>query len=83
VVLFGQAALVGLPAEPDPGVLVVAVQPGGAADRAGLTPGDRVSDWRETFFRQARRASDPWWRRSKAPPIRRSSSSASGISFWR
>ena len=42
VVLFGQAALVGLPAEPDPGVLVVAVQPGGAADRAGLTPGDRV-----------------------------------------
>ena len=42
VVMFGQAALVGLPAEPDPGVLVVAVQPGGAADRAGLTPGDRV-----------------------------------------
>ena len=42
VVLFGQAALVGLPADPDPGVLVVAVQPGGAADRAGLTPGDRV-----------------------------------------
>ena len=42
VVLFGQAAVVGLPADPDPGVLVVAVQPGGAADRAGLTPGDRV-----------------------------------------
>ena len=42
VVLFGQAAVVGLPADPDPGVLVVAVQPGGAADRAGLIPGDRV-----------------------------------------
>ena len=42
VVLFGQAAVVGLPAPPDPGVLVVAVQTDGAAEQAGLKPGDRV-----------------------------------------
>ena len=42
VVLFGQAAIVGLPAPPDPGVLVVAVQPEGAAEQADLKPGDRV-----------------------------------------
>ncbi len=41
-VLFGQAALVGLPAEPDPGVLVIDVQKGAAADQAGLLPGDRI-----------------------------------------
>ena len=42
VVLFGQAAVVGLPATPDPGVLVVDVQAGGAAERAELRPGDRI-----------------------------------------
>ena len=42
VVLLGQAAVVGLPAPPDPGVLVVAVQADGAAEQAGLMPGDRV-----------------------------------------
>ena len=42
VILFGQAALVGLPADPDPGVLVVGIQPGGAAERAGLQPGDLI-----------------------------------------
>ena len=42
VVLFGQAAVVGLPADPDPGVLVVGIQPGGAADRAGLSAGDLI-----------------------------------------
>ena len=42
VVLFGQAAVVGLPADPDSGVLVVGIQPGGAADRAGLSAGDLI-----------------------------------------
>ena len=42
VVLLGQAAVVGLPAAPDPGVLVVGIQPGGAADRAGLSAGDLI-----------------------------------------
>ncbi len=42
VVLLGQAAIVGLPADPDPGVLVVNVQPDGAAARADLRPGDQI-----------------------------------------
>ena len=42
VVLVGQAAIVGLPADPDPGVLVVNVQPDGAAARADLRPGDQI-----------------------------------------
>lgn len=42
LVLVGQAAVVGLPAEPDPGVLVVDVQPGGAAELAGLRAGDQI-----------------------------------------
>ena len=42
VVLFGQAAIVGVAQDPDPGVLVMQVQPGGAADRSGLKPGDQI-----------------------------------------
>ena len=42
VVLFAQAAFVGVPAAPDPGVLVVQVQPGGAAARSGLRAGDQI-----------------------------------------
>ena len=42
VVLFGQGAVAGLPAAPDPGVVVVDVQTGGAAEDAGLLPGDRI-----------------------------------------
>ena len=42
VVLLGQAAFVGVPAEPEPGVLVVQVQPGGAAARSGLRAGDQI-----------------------------------------
>jgi membrane-associated protease RseP (regulator of RpoE activity) len=42
VLLVGQSTLVGLPAEAEPGVLVVAVQPGEAAARAGLQAGDRI-----------------------------------------
>ena len=42
VILLGQAAIVGLPADPDPGVLVVNVQPDGAAARAGFRHGDQI-----------------------------------------
>ena len=42
VILLGQAAIVGLPADPDPGVLVVNVQPDGAAARAGFRAGDQI-----------------------------------------
>ena len=42
VILVGQAAVVGLPADPDPGVLIVGIQAGGAADRAGLVSGDLI-----------------------------------------
>lgn len=42
VVLVGQVAIVGLPEDPDPGVLVMAVQPGEAAAEAGLAPGDQI-----------------------------------------
>ena len=42
LILIGQAAIVGLPADPDPGVLVVNVQPDGAAARAGFRPGDQI-----------------------------------------
>mgnify|MGYP001277634657 FL=1 len=42
LVLFGQTAWIGLPAEPDPGVLIIDVQRGGAADLAGLQPGDKI-----------------------------------------
>ena len=42
VVLFAQAAIVGVPAAPDPGVLVVQVQQGGAAARSGLRAGDQI-----------------------------------------
>ena len=42
VLLVGQSAWVGLPTDPEPGVLVMAVQPGEAASRAGLQAGDRI-----------------------------------------
>ncbi|MGC6483162.1 MAG: RIP metalloprotease RseP [Synechococcus sp.] len=42
MVLVGQSAFVGIPASPDPGVMVVAVQPGEAAARAGLKAGDQI-----------------------------------------
>ncbi|GCE64414.1 RIP metalloprotease RseP [cyanobiont of Ornithocercus magnificus] len=42
LVILGQAVLAGLPTNPDPGVLVVAVQPGSAADKAGLRTGDQL-----------------------------------------
>ncbi len=41
-VLFGQAAIVGIPTQPDPGVIVVAVERNEQADIAGLAPGDRI-----------------------------------------
>ena len=42
LVILGQAIFTGLPTSPDPGVLVVAIQPGSAADKAGLRAGDRL-----------------------------------------
>ena len=42
VVLFGQTAFGGLPASPDPGVMIVEVQQGAAAEHAGLLPGDKI-----------------------------------------
>ncbi len=42
LVLIGQATFVGLPGHPDPGVLVVAVQPSESADLSGLTAGDKI-----------------------------------------
>ena len=42
LLLVGQSAFAGLPADPDPGVLVVAVQPGEAAAKSGLKAGDRI-----------------------------------------
>ena len=43
LVLISQATIVGLPSQPDPGVLVMAVQPGEAAATAGLAAGDRIT----------------------------------------
>ena len=41
-VLVGQSAFVGIPASPEPGVMVVSVQQGEAASIAGLKAGDRI-----------------------------------------
>ncbi len=41
-VLIGQASFVGLPSDPDPGVVVISVQNNEAAANAGLTAGDRI-----------------------------------------
>ena len=42
LVLLGQTSIVGIPNHPDPGVMVMAVQKGEAASKAGLTSGDRI-----------------------------------------
>ncbi len=42
LVLIGQAAFIGIPNQPDPGVLIMAVQNGQAADISGLNPGDQI-----------------------------------------
>ncbi|HJN35936.1 MAG: RIP metalloprotease RseP [Prochlorococcus sp.] len=42
LVLVGQVAFAGLPEDPDPGVLIMAIQPGEAAAEAGLAPGDQI-----------------------------------------
>ncbi|MFL0759942.1 MAG: RIP metalloprotease RseP [Prochlorococcus sp.] len=42
LVLIGQAVIIGLPSQPGPGVLVMAVQPGEAAAAAGLAAGDHI-----------------------------------------
>ncbi len=42
LVLFGQATIYGLPSQPDPGVVVIAVERNEQAAKAGLVAGDRI-----------------------------------------
>ena len=42
MVLFCQGAFIGLPSEPEPGVLIMSIQQEGAAAKAGLAPGDKI-----------------------------------------
>tara|TARA_B100000700_G_C15053196_1_gene861412 strand:+ start:3076 stop:4158 length:1083 start_codon:yes stop_codon:yes gene_type:complete len=42
IVLFGQASLIGLPNQPDPGVLVTGVQKNEVANSAGILSGDQI-----------------------------------------
>ena len=42
IVLLGQATLIGVPGQPDPGILITTIQPGQAAATAGLLAGDQV-----------------------------------------
>ncbi len=42
LVLIGQATLLGLPSQPNPGVLIMTVQPGQAAETSGLKSGDQI-----------------------------------------
>ena len=67
LVLFGQFAVVGLPADPEPGVMVVNVQPGGAADAAGLRPETASSPSTTEGLLPARTVFSPWCGRSRLP----------------
>jgi len=42
VVLIGQVTAIGIPSQPEPGVLVMSVQPGLAAESSGLISGDQI-----------------------------------------
>ncbi len=42
LVLVGHTAFVGVPGDPEPGVMVMAVQQGEPAENAGLRPGDQI-----------------------------------------
>ncbi len=42
LVLFGQAAFIGIPNTADPGVIIMSVQTGEVAANAGLAPGDQI-----------------------------------------
>ncbi|WP_320667214.1 RIP metalloprotease RseP [Prochlorococcus sp. MIT 1307] len=42
LVLIGQAALVGIPSAPEPGVLIMSVQPGQPAESSDLVSGDQI-----------------------------------------
>ncbi len=42
LVLFGQATVLGIPNQPDPGVIVMSIQPGQIAEQSGLVRGDRI-----------------------------------------
>ncbi len=42
IVLFGQATFIGIPNQPDPGVVIMGIQPNEPAFKAGLTAGDQI-----------------------------------------
>lgn len=42
LVLFGQASFIGIPSQPEAGVLIISTQPSGVADESGLIPGDKI-----------------------------------------
>jgi len=42
LVLIGQASILGLPNQPNPGVLIMTVQPGQSAEASGLISGDQI-----------------------------------------
>lgn len=42
IVLIGQASFIGLPNQPDPGVLIISVQAEEAAEKSGLAAGDQI-----------------------------------------
>jgi len=42
VVLFGQASIVGIPNQPEPGVVIMGIQPNEPAFESGLVAGDRI-----------------------------------------
>ncbi len=42
LVLFGQATFIGIPKQPDPGVLIMGIQPNEPAFKAGLNAGDQI-----------------------------------------
>ncbi len=42
IVLVGQASLVGIPNQPDPGVIIMGIQPDEPANKSGLVAGDRI-----------------------------------------
>ena len=60
--------MVGLPADPEPGVVVVNVQPGGAADAAGLRPGDRILSINDTGLAAGQDGVQSMVRQIKAAP---------------
>lgn len=42
LILVGQATFIGIPNQPDPGVVIISTQQAEAADKSGLIPGDKI-----------------------------------------